>query len=429
MSDDASFQFQEAANHWRQQLHLASVSGKNVIVFLPQYEEIWVDSGERQYSGTGKNRETTRVVNLSSNYAMLPILAESVVASQGSVMKLTDQGKVLQPYWNDFGALSEYRVIFNELKVAPIVVTRVGDRPVGCIFKFGSGPGRIVALPTLAKYDQDPSRLDVLYGSDAHVEWQREDKRFGQKLINALLATDNTLRADAATTPPPAWTSDDQYTLQKERELREAILKADRQIETATAKKSKLTDELTEEGKLRRLLYETGKALELAIIDALQILGFSAEGFREGDSEFDAVFASAEGRFIGEAEGKDNKSIGIDKLRQLQMNVQEDLAREEVSEPAMGVLFGNAYRLLALAERSTDFFTEKCLKAAARSGTALVKTTDLFTAARYIRESGDSSYAEACRRAMLEQGGSVVSFPTLPIETVIPQDSVARPSN
>jgi hypothetical protein len=56
------------------------------------------------------------------------------------------------------------------------------------------------------------------------------------------------------------------------------------------------------------------------------------------------VFESEEGRLIGEAEGKDNKAINVDKLRQLSMNIHEDIQREEVTTPAKGVLFGNGYR-------------------------------------------------------------------------------------
>jgi hypothetical protein len=46
------------------------------------------------------------------------------------------------------------------------------------------------------------------------------------------------------------------------------------------------------------------------------------------------VFESEEGRLIGEAEGKDNKAINVDKLRQLSMNIHEDIQREEVTTPA-----------------------------------------------------------------------------------------------
>ena len=35
---------------------------------------------------------------------------------------------------------------------------------------------------------------------------------------------------------------------------------------------------------------ESGKALEVSIIEALGLLGFKAENFTDGDSEFDIVF-------------------------------------------------------------------------------------------------------------------------------------------
>lgn len=80
-------------------------------------------------------------------------------------------------------------------------------------------------------------------------------------------------------------------------------------------------------------------------------MGFRAEPFKDSNSEFDVVFESDEGRLIGEAEGKDSKAINVDKLRQLAMNIHEDLQREEVTKSAKGVLFGNGFRLSPLNER------------------------------------------------------------------------------
>ena len=56
-------------------------------------------------------------------------------------------------------------------------------------------------------------------------------------------------------------------------------------------------------------------------------MGFVASPYKEANSEFDVVFESAEGRLLGEAEGKDSKAISVDKLRQLVMNIHEDLQR------------------------------------------------------------------------------------------------------
>jgi hypothetical protein len=171
---------------------------------------------------------------------------------------------------------------------------------------------------------------------------------------------------------------------------------------------------LRKAGVLKQLLYATGTELETAVLEALRILGFRAAQFKEGESEFDAVFESEEGRFLGEAEGKETKAINIDKLSQLERNISEDFARDDVSEPAKGVLFGNAYRLAPLSGRPT-FFTEKCLSGARRTGIALVRTPDLFEVAMYVQESGDAEYARSAREAIRNTVGMVVVFPDRPI--------------
>jgi hypothetical protein len=125
------------------------------------------------------------------------------------------------------------------------------------------------------------------------------------------------------------------------------------------------------------------------------------------------VFTSEEGRFLGEAEGKDNHAVNIDKLSQLERNIQEDFARDEVNAPAKGVLFGNACRLLPISDRG-DFFTQKCRSGAARSRIALVRTPDLFLAAHSLKGSTDPGFAKACRVALFETEGEEVRFPPSP---------------
>jgi hypothetical protein len=167
---------------------------------------------------------------------------------------------------------------------------------------------------------------------------------------------------------------------------------------------------------LRRLLFEQGKPLEHAVLQAMKLLGFDGQSFADGESEFDGIFISPEGRCLGEAEGKDNKAINIEKFSQLERNLQEDFARDEVTEHAKGILFGNAYRLAAIGDRS-EFFTAKCISAAKRIGAVLVRTPDLFAPAKYIKENpSDKEYARTCRAAIYYSAGEVVVFPSPPIE-------------
>jgi hypothetical protein len=93
------------------------------------------------------------------------------------------------------------------------------------------------------------------------------------------------------------------------------------------------------------------------------------------------------------------------------MNIAEDLQRDEVSEPAKAVLFGNAHRLIDINERE-EFFTDKCITAAKRTGTALVRTQDLFFVGQYLNNNNDEIFKMRCREAIFSANGEIVVFPT-----------------
>ena len=143
-------------------------------------------------------------------------------------------------------------------------------------------------------------------------------------------------------------------------------------------------------------------------------MGFDANTYRDSDSEFDVVLECAEGRCIGEAEGRDSKPISIEKMRQLSDNIHEDLSRDEISEPAKGILFGNAYRLSPPSDRPAEHFTAKCIKAAKRNETALIRTCDLFEVAKVLVDEPDEEFAASCRNAIFNTVGEVVRFPSYP---------------
>ena len=114
LNDSQSFQLKEACEHWRREVHQAVESGKTVVVFLPPVEEVYIDTGERRYSGTGRNRATTHVVALYGNYNCIPA-ALGPTTSHGTAVKLAPKGaEALAGYWAAFGAQSEYKVLLND---------------------------------------------------------------------------------------------------------------------------------------------------------------------------------------------------------------------------------------------------------------------------------------------------------------------------
>lgn len=233
-------------------------------------------------------------------------------------------------------------------------------------------------------------------------------------VASILLDIDKSLRSESMATPPPSWIENPDFVSPQETKLLKNIADANEQIQKIRTEEQSLQADLNREQQPKGLLFETGKPLEAAVMNALKTLGYSAESYNDGELELDHVVFSPEGdRFIGECEGKDSSAINIDKFRQLSENIQADLQRESVDKPAVGILFGNGFRLTAPRDRQ-DQFTQKCLSSAKR-GTILVRTMDLYPVVRYIRETGDQGYMRLCRDAILTSFGRVVEFPAPPI--------------
>jgi len=189
------------------------------------------------------------------------------------------------------------------------------------------------------------------------------------------------------------------------------IEKLEKEIEVRKEKVNNLNSVIEEQEELKDLLFETGKPLEDAVIKALKILGFSAENYDDGELELDQIIISPEGiRYIGECEGKDSKDIDVSKFRQLLDGLAADFEKENVTEKAFGILFGNAQRLFDPVERSLDF-TAKCKSGAKREKIGLIKTFDLFRIAKIIVENDNLEYAKICRDAIQNQLGEIIIFP------------------
>ena len=412
LSESSSFSLKESVQHWQREVAAAIAAGKTVFVFLIELENVFVDTGQRTFSGTGRNRQTTKHVSDMDNYQLLS-LPVSFVNSSGKSIKLAPKADIIAPYWSLFEKITNYQVHIEGKVTQPLLLSRDGKRTLGAIIRYKDSPGHIVLLP--------PLEVDTESMTEKKEEgtfWNKKGMQFGSQLTAALIAIDKQLRAEHQATPAPPWVDSSEYSLPREAELETELLRVQEEVQKLTDSKRSLQIQIKKEGELKRLLYENGVELENAIHDALQILGFTTSRFRDSDSEFDVVFESEEGRFIGEAEGKDNKAVNIDKLRQLDMNIHEDLSRQEVTEPAKGVLFGNAFRLVPPAERDC-FFTKKCCTAANRSGTALVQTPDLFVVARALKSKPNKRFAKACRKAIFATAGSVVSFPSIPGQKVM----------
>jgi hypothetical protein len=388
------------ASHWRNEITAAMAAGKTIIVLLDEVDQVFVATGERSFSGTGRNQKTTRIVEVTDNYSLCPI-SLSPTNTTGKEMSIEPSATFIAEYWKSFGKESEYRIAIGDKGLLPLVRTKAGNRVVGAYIYDNRSSGALIFLPYI-EFD----RPGFTRSQNKETYWTAKAVSFGNKYVGSIVHLAEALKQQAETTPPPDWVQKHRYMLATEMPIRKELLKLETEMRELQEKVNVEKQKLLTQTQLKELLYEKGKPLEHAIVQALEMIGFKAVPFRNQQSEFDVVFESTEGRAIAEAEGKDNKSINIDKLRQLTMNLAEDLERDEVQTLAKGVLIGNAYRL-SEPESRADFFTAKCQSSAQTMNVGLLRSTDLYDAARLIQETNDSERAVQFRKKILGTVGLI----------------------
>ena len=127
LSDSHSFKPRERMEHWRREIIDAINSGKTVIFFLEELYEVYIDTGQRQYSGTGRNQRTTRIVELYNNYKCLSFDLNPI-NSKGSAMRLAKGSEILSSYWSEFGEHSSYEVRIEGKVSKPLIITKTGEK-------------------------------------------------------------------------------------------------------------------------------------------------------------------------------------------------------------------------------------------------------------------------------------------------------------
>lgn len=403
---DSSAKIIEHSQHWHKELNNFLLNGKTVFIILCEKYDFFVYTGSKTFSGTGRNQKRTYHVQPYSNYESLPFKFEFTSVKGKQVYP---SHPLINNLYKDFKHVLEYRTYFSSGELSnPLFTTKNKDRVLGKSIRVGDGYA--VFLPFIDFTGSDFVNYDA---STDEETWTAEGLKLGKQFINDLVEIDKAIRKDGNKTPTPDWANSNDFSLNDAKETKNKIKLKRSKIDTINKEIENLTATLIEQEKLKDLLFETGKPLEFAVIHSLNILGYKAENFDDGKLELDQVITSPENnRYIGECEGKDNKDIDISKFRQLQDSLNEDFERQEVTEKAYGLIFGNPKRFILPKERGIGF-TTKCIDGAKREKIGLIRTPDLFFICKYILESRNEAFKEQCRSAIHEQLGGIIKFPEI----------------
>ena len=396
ISIDSSKTASDSLQHWRKEIQTAIKNGKTIFILLSELQTESFATG----SSSPRKDYTTYHTTSVNNYSAIPT-AIDIRNAKGRKIVANDQ--LFKPILNLIKDIVEYRVVIQNEKFAAAFIASDGSN-LGGVVSFKDTPGHLVLLPY---FDFE----ELTKESDNEIVWTPDAIKKSHAVVAQLVEIDRALRTEGADCTAPEWVH--------ESKLPKATDAIDKEVEQLDARIAKLKTQKEQKLKAKTeferhlaLLYGTGKALEAAIERALILLGYGVENFRAGDLEIDHIIRSPEGfRMIGEAEGKDSSAVGILKFRQLESNINEDFDRDEIHEPAKGVLFGNGFRLTKPADRASEF-TEKCLTSAKRLGTALVKTSDLYPVVlNILNNPEDEKFKSQCRHAIESTQGGIVEFP------------------
>lgn len=200
---------------------------------LNKEQEVYVATGDKSFSGTGRNRQTTRHVRPVTNYQIIPSGIE-VTNSSGSSMRLVDKDNILAPYWSVIGSKSEYRVLLDGKGVKPIVQTKTGNKTVGAKLRYKDAEGNLFLLPYI---DFELDEYTYENEEDGKTYWTDEAIAFGKKFVSSICALDKIAKSTGEFSAKPDWLTQNKYVLPKEENIRGKLIGVESKIDELQKKK------------------------------------------------------------------------------------------------------------------------------------------------------------------------------------------------
>ena len=353
LDDDDSVRFVDDVKRRGEEIRQLLELGRTVVLFASGPACCYVDTGERQVSGTGRNTRTTRVVREVDLFSVLPFKFAPVTAS-GKHAELR-AGEPFAGFWRKTADLLEYRAYFDIAKAAPLLVIAHTDRTVGALARHGLGFVLVLPAPY---WDQE---------QDTDFE---EDEA---KLLEALEELILQLRQETGDFTLPAWSS--AYRLPGEDAHRTELAASERVRDEILGQIDAQKNALATLDQRKLLFTGTGLALETQAKAAFRALGFTVTDAAPGRDDFIATRADT----VAVVEVKGVAKSGAEKhAAQLEKWVAGHY--EQHGQQPKGILVVNAYADTHLEQRTDPSFPDQMLPYSKGRGHALVTGLQLLGA-------------------------------------------------
>jgi len=322
--------------------------GRTLVVFAAPPQGLYVDTGERHYSGTGKNRQTTRIVDLVDLLDALPFEFKATTGSgTGMAPRRADFGSV----WKRHSDRWYYRAILEKFPGTPLMVVANTAKAVASIWTTDGG-GIAIVLPDLLPLSESDGDLSP---EETGAE---EEPASPSEVDPALVAVVDWLVTLRGGDEPalPSWAEDIQFPEDKDRETRLAVL--EREVQERVTQISEIKAARAKDERWKLLITGTGSALEDRVREAFGLMGFESASDTVTHRR-DLHLRLNDRLAVVEVKGL-NKSASEANAAQLEKWVAEALA--ETGKPHKGILVVNAWRDIPIRDRREPTFPHQMLR-------------------------------------------------------------------
>lgn len=356
--------------------------GRTLFVIVRSPQDFYYDTGKREYSGTGKNRQTTTIVNDASVGVALPV-AVSMVAASGNRIEFCGPDGPFATFWRDQKAVLRYDAYLEGEYGTPLWKVAGTDRVLGSFARVQEG-GLIVFLPAAVFPKPGTKKKGA----------ETDDKPFAFQ--QALLELAGALQADGFESTLPDWSNE--YLLPGEQQQIEEAQARELEVQEARSRTQEASARLRMLQTDKLLFTGSGRPLELRVRDVLEAL--EGEVLEPEPGRDDWIVHFPERSAVVEVKGVSG-SAAEKHAAQLEKWVSGYI--EEHGTTPKGLLVVNGWRDTPLEERTEPVFPDQMLNYSEARDHCLVTGLQMLGVLCDLRSGGKT--AQEIRDQLLSTRG------------------------
>ncbi len=359
LTDDDSARVVGDLDRRRREMKEMLELGRSVVVITPPPQRCYVATGEKQYSGTGRNRVTTHMVTELNLMAALPLKNYETVQAVGSNIEFRG-GEPFSAFWRANKANLGYQAYFSKPVGTPLFLIEGTQRVVGSHLLIRDN-GHLLFLPSL--------KIEQLYENPDLTEEEVENAV--EEFIESIVALVTELRRRTGEFELPPWSG--KYNLPDENTARSELKDLNEELNDILAKVSQQKQVIAELEAYKILFTGTGKALEAQVRRVFEELGFTVQEERPGRDdlilEYEDLVAVVEVKGV-------SKSAAEKHAAQLEKWVSEYYSSHGTNPK--GILVVDTFNDTPLIERTKKSFPDQMLPYSQNRGHCLITGLQLL---------------------------------------------------